>query len=276
MSTHEIEHDRLREASGLYVLGALDDSERSAFERHLSECTECSGEVRAFGGVTAALAHGVPQIDPAPSLRQRILAVTGRPRVAASNIVAMPPRVTPQRARAAWLSAAALLVVAVGAGSYAWSLRGRIGQLEVQLREAMTRLARSEEQVAVATRAVATAETRVAILTAPDMLQVNLQGQAPVAPRASGRAFWSRSRGLVFTASSLPSLPAGRVYQLWMVTATAPVSAGLLRPDPEGQVAQAFETPADVPTPVALAVTLEPEGGVPAPTGDKYLVGLTQ
>ena len=29
----------------------------------------------------------------------------------------------------------------------------------------------------------------------------------------------------------------------------------------------------DLPKPVAMAVTLEPEGGVPAPTGDKYLVG---
>ena len=30
----------------------------------------------------------------------------------------------------------------------------------------------------------------------------------------------------------------------------------------------------DLPKPVAMAVTLEPEGGVPAPTGEKYLVGV--
>jgi hypothetical protein len=35
-----------------------------------------------------------------------------------------------------------------------------------------------------------------------------------------------------------------------------------------------FNTPPDLPKPVAMAVTLEPDGGVPAPTGDKYLVGL--
>ena len=34
-----------------------------------------------------------------------------------------------------------------------------------------------------------------------------------------------------------------------------------------------FATPPDIPPPVAMAVTIEPEGGVPAPTGDKYLVG---
>ena len=34
-----------------------------------------------------------------------------------------------------------------------------------------------------------------------------------------------------------------------------------------------FETPVDIPPPVAVAVTLEPAGGVPAPTGAMYLVG---
>jgi hypothetical protein len=35
-----------------------------------------------------------------------------------------------------------------------------------------------------------------------------------------------------------------------------------------------IETPTDIPKPIGMAVTLEPEGGVPSPTGDKYLVGL--
>jgi anti-sigma-K factor RskA len=65
------------------------------------------------------------------------------------------------------------------------------------------------------------------------------------------------------------------VYQLWVLTAApAPISAGLLRPDARGSVTATFETPPTLPNPVAMAVTLEPEGGVPSPTGDKYLVGL--
>jgi anti-sigma-K factor RskA len=35
-----------------------------------------------------------------------------------------------------------------------------------------------------------------------------------------------------------------------------------------------LNTPADIPAPAALAVTIEPEGGSPGPTGAKYLVGL--
>jgi len=113
-----------------------------------------------------------------------------------------------------------------------------------------------------------------AILAAPDLARIDLAGQ-PAAPSASARALWSRSRGLVFTASNLPPLPAGRVYQLWVLSSQpAPMSAGLLKPDFAGNITATIATPPDMPQPVAMAVTLEPDGGVPAPTGDKYLVGL--
>jgi anti-sigma-K factor RskA len=114
----------------------------------------------------------------------------------------------------------------------------------------------------------------LAVLSAPDVARVDLAGQ-PAAPQASARAFWSRSHGMVFTASNLPALPAGRVYQLWVVSnqAPAPISAGLLTPDPQGNINETFATPQDLPQPVALAVTIEPAGGVPAPTGERYLVG---
>src|SRR5689334_18069142 len=34
----DAQHDELREASGLYVLGALEGDERAAFEAHLATC----------------------------------------------------------------------------------------------------------------------------------------------------------------------------------------------------------------------------------------------
>ena len=104
-------------------------------------------------------------------------------------------------------------------------------------------------------------------------MRIDLTGQ-PNAPAARARAFWSRSRGLVFTASSLPSLPAGRVYQLWVLTAAGPpISAGLLQPDQTGALTAAFQTPPDIPPPTQLAVSDEPAGGVPAPTGTIWVAG---
>jgi anti-sigma-K factor RskA len=287
MASHDPEYERMHEGVGLHALGALEVSERDAFEHHLRSCAECAAEVRSLRVIAEALPYGIPVIDPPPSLRARVLeAATGRlPSLAAAPLVAAQekPQPPPLASRgstfaraAAWLSAAALLVVAVGLGVYARSLQTRILSLELDLRDARARLDRSEQQVAVATRSVQAAEARMAVLTAPDLRQVNLAGQ-PVAPRATGRAFLSRGRGLMFTASDLPPLRAGRAYQLWvLLTPTNPVSIGMLQVDANGRVAQAFGTQPDMPRPFAVAVTEEPEAGVPAPTGDKYLVGLTQ
>jgi anti-sigma-K factor RskA len=59
-----------------------------------------------------------------------------------------------------------------------------------------------------------------------------------------------------------------------MVTESAPVSVGLLTPDAQGKSIAVAPAPAVTGRVVALAVTLEPAGGVPAPTGPKILVGL--
>ncbi len=266
-----MDHDGLREAAGLYALGALPPDERALFEDHLSTCDECQREFRALAAVVNILPYAVPQIDPPPALRGRVLAAVG----ADASHVAAAARMSPRRAfaTAAWLSAAAALVMALGLGAYSVSLRQRIGGLEALLREAMTRLDRTEQQLASATRDAGRAQVRLAVLTAPDMKQVDLAGQSP-APRAAGRAFLSRSNGLLFAASQLPPLPAGRTYQVWFLTPGAPVSAGLIAPDQTGRATAAFDVPASAASPTGVAVSIEPSGGVVAPTGAIYLAGL--
>lgn len=272
------DHDRLQDSAGLYVLGALAPAERVEFERHLQSCEDCAAEVRSLAGVATALPYAVPLVDPPSSLRSRVLAVTGRPTTAPAHVVALPTRAGRSRpwvSSIGWLSAAALLIVAVALGVYSTSLQREISNLRTEVSDLHARLNQSDQRVAAATRLVTLADARMAVLTAPDLTQVDLQGQQPVAPQASGRAFYSRTRGLVFTASDLPPLRTGRTYQLWLVTAQAPVSAGVFEIDNGGRVTQTFSTASDVARPVAIAVTEEPAGGVPAPTGDKYLVGLT-
>ncbi len=59
---------------------------------------------------------------------------------------------------------------------------------------------------------------------------------------------------------------------MWIVTATGPVSAGLLSLDQQG-TALVVDNTTTPDRPAAFAVTIEPAGGLPAPTGDKVLVG---
>jgi anti-sigma-K factor RskA len=261
MATSSTGHDEQREQAALYTIGALTPADRRAFETHLAECEECTAEVQSLSHIPAALAQAVPQQDPPKSLRARVLAAVG-------ENAARPPRAGASRrplaaTSVAWLASAAMLTLAIGLGVYAASLRSRIDALELRLRAATARADASERQMADFRRVATETVTQMAVLVSPDLQRIDLAGQ-PVAPQASGRAFWSRSRGLVFTASRLPPLPAGKAYQLWILTpAPAPVSAGVFKPDQSGGVVALFAAPVDLVKPTAVAV----------PTGDRYLVG---
>lgn len=274
------DHDALRDLSGLFVLGTLDPEERARFQAHLAECDDCAAEVRSLRAVTEALPYSVPQVDPPAALRHRVMSIAGV-EPGAPAVVPFAPRASkrteqtmtdtrPPRTKAfwaGWITAAAALVVAAVSGIYASNLKLQLEDVELRLVDAVMKLQASEQQVASASAEVSAVRTNLALLTAPDVIDLKLAGNAPAAD-ATARAFISRTRGLLFAASSLPPLPPDRTYQLWYLTRGAPVSAGLVRPDEQGNVTAAFDVPADAPqAPTGFAVSLEPDGGVPSPTG---------
>jgi anti-sigma factor RsiW len=63
----------VRDALGLYLLGALRDGERDRVERHLSQCADCCLEADALGAGVEPLA-----MFPAQQVRQ-LLAEFGAP-----------------------------------------------------------------------------------------------------------------------------------------------------------------------------------------------------
>jgi len=263
-------HDELRHDAAAYALDALEPAERAAFEAHLGSCAECAADVRQMRLAASALPHTVPQVSPPPSLRARIL----RQMSAAPDASTPAPAVVLREKRGlpAWLPIAAMLVIGAGVSFYAQRMQARVANLETQLRQAQAQVAAAERQTLEARNVAFRAQSAMGVFAAPDVARIDLAGQ-PVAVSARARALWSRQRGMVFTVTNLPALPPGRVYQVWVVTAQAPVSAGLLTPDASGGGSVYFETPVDILPPVAVAVTLEPAGGVPAPTGAAYLVG---
>lgn len=265
------ERERHSELAGLHALGVLTAEEQAELARAVGSDQALGAEVRELELTAQALAASVPQVEPPSALRARVLAaVAGTPALPDRRVVPMRPRAS---ALPAWLAAAAAIIAAMGLGLWALQLRGallemnaRVDAAESEVTEIRRTLGREREQVRVL-------EARADVLFAPDMVRVDLSGQ-PAAPGAAARAFWSRRKGMTFSASALPPLPATRVYQVWVLTATQPpISAGLVTPDTQGAALVHFATPEDVPTPVKLAVTVEPAGGVPQPTGDMVLVG---
>jgi anti-sigma-K factor RskA len=263
-------HDELKQDSAAYALGALEPRERDAFEAHLAGCEECTADVRELRLAAGTLAHTVPQISPPPALRARIVGMMEQRRQGDVRVVehVVEGRMPPRR----WLAIAAMLVIGAGVFAYAERMQRRVSNLEAQLNQALTQVATADTLTAEARDVAFRAQSAMGVFAAPDVARIDLAGEA-IANRARARALWSRERGMVFTVQNLPPLPPGRVYQVWVVTAQAPVSAGLLTPDAGGGGSVYFETPVDIPAPVAVAVTLEPAGGVPAPTGARYLLG---
>jgi len=257
-------HEELRGLTGGYALGVLSEVERRALDAHLPTCPECAREVREFSRVANGLAFAVPQVEPPAALRARVLKAATEGSAPAAAVSAVRPRPPV----AAWLAIAASLA-AIALGLYTLTLRQRIDALQAELREVNAKVER-ELQIA---RATADRANQIsAILAAADVRRIDLAGQAK-APQAAGRAYWSASRGLIFTATNLPALAAGQQYQLWVIPpGRSPVSAGLLDLDAGGRASVIVDsaTAAQVGT---VAVTIEPAGGVPQPTGDMVLAG---
>ena len=257
------------QALASYVVGALPRDERAALEAHIAQCPECAAEARSLQRVADAMARSVSQRTPRPELRARVLQSVANHGGATA---VEPSRRTSGPAMSRWLPLAAMLLLAAGLGAYAIRLHDRVTILEARLDAALASSASAERATLEARRVADEAQSAMGVLAAPDLARIDLKGEA-AAPAASARALWSRQRGMVLTFSNLPPVPAGRVYQAWVVTAQGPVSAGLLQPDASGHGTRVFKTPPDIAAPVAVAVTLEPEGGVPAPTGERYLLG---
>lgn len=128
----------------------------------------------------------------------------------------------------------------------------------------------ADRQIAEARQLAQRAETVGVILTAPDLIRFNLTSGETNG--SSAQLLWSRTRGLVLSGSRLPAAPPESTYQLWLVTDTQSIGAGLFVPDDAGRATLVVDAPPRVPgAVVGAAVTIEPTGGRATPTGRTLL-----
>lgn len=227
--------------AGPYALNALPEDERAFFERHLPACEPCQREVRELRATAALLGRAVPEAPP-PGLRNRVLA-------AAHETRQQSPQLPPSgrgagRVRAALSAAVVLLVAVAGLGVVAARLDDRVEELEAQVR---------------ASRAV------VRVVQAGRTRSERLTGRGA----ARAHVLWS-PESAVLVASRLPEPPPGSVYQLWLIRGGQPVPAGTFRPEDGRALVGLRGRPAGADP---VAVTVEPRGGSPAPTGDVVVEG---
>ena len=252
-------HPPFEEDLDLYALGALDREEAQELALHLEACPACMQKLGEARARVALLALAAPLQEAPRRLKQRLLKQIAGQRAGQRH----------SRLAVFWPWAApALAVLSLALAVWAVALRRENNALHRQARELQ---GEQQKMHAELTRARAVLQ----LLTAPDTTKVTLvAGEAHPVPQ--GKIFYHPQKGLLFYAANLPALPSGKTYQLWLVpTQGNPISAGIFQTDAHGNGEVLLPPlPAGVPA-KAFAVTVEPAGGVPQPTGPKVLVGLT-
>ncbi len=236
MSSHGGDHRDHVEAVGAYVLGALDEDERSSLERHLETCRSCRKEAAALQLAVEALPASAPSVDPPPQLKDRVMAVVRSEAelLAVSGASAdRPPR---QRARG-WgrlfprpAITAAAAAAALGAGV--------VGGIAV-VNDRGSRQPQATQRVLAAR------------ITDPSV---------PADARAAVRLSGGEASLVVH---GLPDPPTRRVYQVWTkAPGNSPVPAGATFAVRSGTI----DIPRRLHDGDQVLVTVEPLGGSPAPT----------
>lgn len=304
-----MQHEDYKQLLALEAVGALDREERGALLGHLPSCAECSEELREMSDAAAALLYTVAPARPSPGLRAGILARVRA--VAPSEAFADPSEVgapskavdpsgaagraeTPAGSRDvrtllrgmsiwqifAWrpalgfgAAAAAVAVLLLGLTSLAlWSrsqsLSAEVASLSNRLREAQGEIAGQREQLA-------SARDVDELLASPAVRVADLSGKKP-APQAHAMLAYDRSTGrAVVMATGLPPCPEGHAYQLWLIADNKPLPGGTFKADAQGRARLSDRLPPNHSAPT-FAITLEREGGVPAPQGDIFLLGTSK
>ena len=272
-------HDIYEEMACAFVLGALAEPDLSEFRRHVSAgCEQCSRLHPELEAVANALLIAVPPVTPPPGLRTEILRAAGVSEPATSHWrEAEPGDRRPSRKReplAVALALAASLLLAI----VSW----RTLDLRGELVEARRRAGVAESEVERLTGELARLNTTageqaalIDLLRRPGSGLVTLASLKP-APNSSGRVLWDPKAGHGYLwVLALPQDPAGKDYQLWAIIEGKPVSAGVFSVAADGSALVPLLDIRPDSRVAAFAITLEPAGGLPQPSGEMVLLGQT-
>jgi anti-sigma-K factor RskA len=253
-----IAHDEAQEIAALDAVGAASADEERDLGEHLAACAECRRVRDEYAEAVTLLARGLTPVPPPAELRERV--VSGE---AADNVVDARRRFGSSKW---WLATAATIFLAL------WGWRELTMRVEREkyttqeaeirrLAEDNLRLSQNNEKLSAEMASLAAAGTRT----------ISLSGQQ-AAPSASARVFLEpeRRRAIVFF-YNLPANAKDKSYQLWII-APKPQSAGVFDVTGSGNATITIENLPVATEIKALAVTLEPRGGVAQPTNTNFFV----
>lgn len=233
-------NDHVQDLLPAYVLGALEVDEARRVDEHLPTCGLCRQELHELSDTASALALWAPAVEPRPEVKDRLMA-----RVRASR---PPARVPAPAARRPWLER---LLPAWGLASLALILA--LLAFNLSLWQRLQRL-----------------ET----LTAPGGMRAIALTGAEAMPQATGFVLvGADGMNGALVVDRLPPLPEDQEYQVWLRRPGEDLSSAVFSTDETGYRGVRLEAPESLFAYTSLAVTIEPAGGSPSPTGAVVLGG---
>lgn len=248
----------------LYSMQALTPEEQTEAQTHLETCDICRSAVDEACAAASLVGLSAPQYElPEGAQRRFLAAVANTPQITPAPLsVAAPPAepAHPHKRSLGWLGGLGW-VVAVVAILAAYLVGVHNSLLEQQLHTA-------HEQVAELSAQADRAQDLMDALTSPNAQQITLTMTKHPAASTGHAIYLSQSGTLVFVASNMPPVPAGKTYELWLIPASgkAPIPAGLFRPDAKGNASVVMpKLPSGVAA-KAFGVTIEVAQGASTPT----------
>ena len=289
-------HEEYKELLAAAALDALDAADGRALDAHLATCAECRAGLAELRAVAALLAHTTTPAAPSSDLRARLLAqIKAPPQTPRGGGV--PIEVEPNGSPAATTISATteptrdanVLPFAPTArrglfGARPWAVFGTLAasitiamlvlalaMLWARNRELQTQLARIGQNLQETQATLVAVRADRDLLAAPDAHTAELAGTDAAVAAHARLTYDERTGRAVFSAAGLPVPPPGKAYQLWFIADGKPLPGEVFTTDAGGRAELHEQIPPQGRHAQIFAVTLEPQAGVSAPTGQMYL-----
>jgi anti-sigma-K factor RskA len=248
-------HDPFRELIEAYALGALDPADRAALEAHLrSGCPACAAALEEARSLVSRLAYLAPDVAPSEILKGRLMQTVRAETRKQRSSLWIPSWM--------WAAAAAMLLFAL---YNAWDAR----QLRKHFQEMQKSTVASSQDQEELHRQLEATKREAMILTDPKSETFVLPASDKQMPQM--KAMWHERLGLCILGQKIPMPKGNRTLQLWLIPkapGSKPMPSMTLRPDADGSFCLVVANPPeDMHDTKALAITEEPAGGSPQPTG---------